>query len=180
VCVCAGTVLVLLHGSSELAERFEFISWGRSGRSAEGRYEIWSRGIDTLLSDLPIWGIGPDRFPSVAGTEMHNDFLGFAVERGLLGLLGLCLLGAMAFVRSIELFRIESAYGRLRSVAFPAAITATLTASMTHEVFHSREVWLIIAIQEAALWRVRRDGGASASRSSLRESPRLRTASETD
>jgi hypothetical protein len=149
-------VAMLMRGGAEFNERYQSVSWGRGERSAEGRFELWNRGADTLMADLPLWGIGPDRFRQIEGSEMHNDFLGFAVERGLLGLLGLCLFGALAVVRSIELFRIERARGRFRTAVFPAALAAMLAASMTHEVFHSREIWLMLAVQEAVLWRARR------------------------
>ncbi|MHC5210584.1 MAG: O-antigen ligase family protein [Planctomycetota bacterium] len=154
--LCLVAVLLLLRGGAEFTERFESMSWGRSERSAAGRFELWDRGADTLMSEFPVWGIGPDRFQQLEGSEMHNDLLGFAVERGLLGVLGLCLLGAMAVVRSIELFRIEHARGRLRAVVFPAALAASMAASLTHEVFHSRVIWLTVAVQEALLWRARR------------------------
>jgi hypothetical protein len=39
---------------------------------------------------------------------------------------------------------------------FPAALAAAMAASLTHEVFHSREVWLVLAVQEAFLGRARR------------------------
>ncbi|HZM01338.1 MAG TPA: O-antigen ligase family protein [Planctomycetota bacterium] len=155
-CLCLALAALLMRGNPELEERLQSISWDRSDRSAEGRFEIWNRGADTLMSGLPLWGIGPDRFRQLEGSEMHNDLLGFAVERGLLGLLGLCLLGVLAFARSIEVFRVVRAQGRLRGIVFPGVVAATFAASLTHEVFHSREVWLALAVQEAALWRARR------------------------
>jgi len=147
---------LLASAGPGLEEHLRSVSWGRGERSAEGRFEIWHRGSDTLLSDTPLWGLGPDRFRQIEGSEMHNDLLGFAVERGVLGLLGLCLLGAMAAVRGVNLFRLERARGRLRAAVFPAAVAATIATSMTHEVFHSRALWLVLALQEAALWRARR------------------------
>jgi O-antigen ligase len=154
--LCLVAVELVMRGGAELGERFQSISWARADRSASGRFELWDRGVDRLMSDLPLLGIGPDRFRQLEGSEMHNDFLGFAVERGLLGLLGLCLFAAMAVVRSIELFRLERARGRLRAAVFPAALAAAMAASLTHEVFHSREVWLVLAVQEAFLGRARR------------------------
>jgi O-antigen ligase len=149
-------LVLLMSGGSELSERLQSVSVARGERSADGRFELWQRGADALLSDLPVVGMGPDRFRQVEGSELHNDILGFAVERGLLGLLGLGLLFGSAVVRSVTLFRLERARGRLRAAVFPAALAAVLAASLTHEIFHSREVWLMLAVQEAALWRARR------------------------
>ena len=85
------------------------------------------------MAEAPLWGIGPDRFRQLKGPELHNDGLGFAVERGLLGLAGLLLLVALAAARSVELFRVERAAGRLRAAVFPAALAASIAASLTHE-----------------------------------------------
>jgi len=146
---------LLMQAGPELGEQVESTSWARHERSASGRYEIWGRGVDLLTSETPWWGIGPDRFRQITGHEMHNDALGFAVERGLLGLAGLCLLVALAAARSVELFRVECAAGRLQAAVFPAAVAASVAASLTHEVFHTREIWLLLALQEAGLSRAR-------------------------
>jgi len=153
--VGVAALAVLLQSGPELGERLESSTWARRDRSAAGRYEIWQRGADTLLAESPLWGIGPDRFRQLEGSELHNDGLAFAVERGLLGLAGLLLLVALAAARSVELFRVERAAGRLRAAVFPAAVAASMAASLTHEVFHTREIWLILALQEAGLSRAR-------------------------
>jgi hypothetical protein len=175
VIASAAALALLLQAGAELGEHVESTTWARRDRSAAGRYEIWRRGGDMLMAEVPLWGIGPDRFRQIEGSELHNDGLGFAVERGLFGLAGLCLLVALASARSIELFRVERAAGRLRAAVFPAALAASIAASLTHEVFHTREIWLLLALQEAALWRARLPL-ASASESESRVTPKSWTA----
>jgi hypothetical protein len=37
---------------------------------------------------------------------------------------------------------------------FPAAIVATLFESLTHQTFHFRELWVVLALQEAMLFKM--------------------------
>lgn len=104
------------------------------------------------------WGIGPENFRHVApqAKQLHNDALAFAVERGIVGLLGLGALFAVALLRSIVLVvrvarwptRVSPAH-----VVFVAALVAAFIESLTHQVFHFRAMWLVLALQEAALLR---------------------------
>ena len=80
--------------------------------------------------------------------------LAFAVERGVFGVLGLLMLAGVAVVRALYLLKIGCNNGQdvgLSSVAFLAAFAAVLVVSLTHQVFHSRAIWLVLAAQEAML-----------------------------
>jgi len=44
--------------------------------------------------------------------------------------------------------------GRLVVVVFLAAIVAAMVESLTHQTFHFRELWLVLAFQEAMLFKM--------------------------
>src|SRR5690606_5374458 len=107
------------------------------------------------------WGIGPENFRYVAkqGKQLHNDSLAFLVERGPFGLLGLILLFIVAFLRAgVLVVRAKRHPGVVSAalVVFLAALVAGLFESMTHQVFHFRALWVVLAFQEAALLRTAR------------------------
>jgi hypothetical protein len=85
--------------------------------------------------------------------EAHDDYLAALIERGVLGLLGLALLGA-GIARRIP----AVAGGRLRAdyaavVPFPAALVAavagTMVAAAVYELLHVRHVWTLFALLAA-------------------------------
>jgi O-antigen ligase len=141
-------------------ERIESIVSGRTDRSTGERFEIWTRAVEILIEDKNSWlGIGPENFRVVdkLGKQLHNDFLAFLVERGLLGVLGLVAFAVTALMKSINLLKMyrksppgQSSFG---VVVFLAGIVATLFESLTHQVFHTHQFWLVLALQEAVLFR---------------------------
>jgi hypothetical protein len=83
------------------------------------------------------------------------------VERGLLGTLGLVSFAIIAVGRAASIFLIankEPAGARLAVVVFLAAMIAILVESLTHQVFHFRELWLVLALQEALLFKMATSG----------------------
>ena len=156
----AAAFLAFTSEASDIEARLQSVFLDRGERSAHTRFGIWDKGVQMLQEELPVMGIGPGRFRDLEGDEMHNDLLSFAVERGVLGLVGLCVLGALVIGRSMRTFRADpSPDGRWR-VVFPAAVVALLAESQTHEVFHVREAWLVLALQEAVLWGAPRPASA--------------------
>jgi hypothetical protein len=145
-------------------DHLENIVSGRAERSSEGRFTLWERGMNELLEgNMSIWGIGPENFRVVdwLGKQLHNDLLAFTVERGLLGALGLVLFGVTALRRAIYLLLIYSKfpdYPRLEVVVFLGGIMATFFESLTHQVFHAQQLWLLLAVLEAMLIRVDASG----------------------
>ncbi|MHA2092513.1 MAG: hypothetical protein ACW98K_16830, partial [Candidatus Kariarchaeaceae archaeon] len=87
-----------------------------------------------------------------------NDLLAFSVERGLLGTIGLVLLALFAIYKAMYLL-LEYNKHRDRShlvvVVFLAAIAAALVESQTHQIFHARWLWLVLAMQEAMIIQLR-------------------------
>ena len=82
------------------------------------------------------------------------------VERGVLGVLGLVMLSGVAVIRAVYLIKMGCNHGQdtgLSSVVFLSAFAAVLAVSLTHQVFHAREIWLVLAAQEALLAHHERD-----------------------
>lgn len=155
-----GSALILVVRADEgYRSRLESIVIGRADRSSAGRIDLWLGGVEVLMErQVLAWGIGPENFRHVApqAKQLHNDALAFAVERGIVGLLGLAALFAVALLRSMVLVvrvarwptRVSPAH-----VVFVAALVAAFIESLTHQVFHFRAMWLVLALQEAALLR---------------------------
>lgn len=153
---------------------FERIFLGRAERSSGGRFDLWQRGFDVFLyHGAFLWGVGPENFREVDGhgNQLHSDFMAFLVERGLLGVLGLVLLAGVALGRSASLIWMYHKHpdrAGLAGFIFLGAMVAALVESLTHQVFHFRELWLVLALQEAMAFRMLRVGhGAERGRQSL-------------
>ena len=141
---------------------FERIIVGRFDKSSEGRYDLWGRGLEALLEhNAFFWGVGPENFRIVdsaqTDNQLHNDTLAFLVERGLIGLTGLALFAGITLVKAvhiIQLYRDDPKRARIGVVVFLAVLMATIVESLTHQIFHTRELWLILAVQEAVLYKM--------------------------
>jgi len=163
VAVVGGVLLFLASENQSYQDHFERIFLGRVEKSSEGRFSLWQRGVVALReSDNLLLGIGPENFRDVDVLEkqLHNDLLAFSVERGLLGVLGLLALAGVALSRAIYCLRIGLSDAQdpdLSAVVFLAAFASVLVVSLTHQVFHSREIWLVLASQEALIAHFERD-----------------------
>jgi O-antigen ligase len=162
IMILGGAFYIISGLNQGYQEHFERIIFGRAERSSEGRFSLWQRGVDVLLDHGALfWGVGPENFREVdaAGTDnqLHNDTLAFLVERGLIGVLGLVLFAGIAMtsaVRIIQIFSKDPKRGRLELVVLLAALTAAMIESLTHQIFHTRELWLVLAVQEAVLYKM--------------------------
>ena len=57
-------------------------------------------------------------------------------------------------------------------VVFLAMLIATIVESLTHQVFHTRELWLVLAVQEAVLYKmITSDYGIESVVASIKRSP---------
>jgi O-antigen ligase len=154
-----GLFYLVASQNESFQEHLQGILLERADRSSSGRFDLWQDGIDHLLEhNIPVWGVGPENFRIFGekGKQLHNDMLAFVVERGLIGLLGLVLLGVIAIGRAFYLFIIHSKSpqrSQIVVVVFLAAMIATLVESLTHQIFHARQVWLVLALQEAMLYK---------------------------
>ncbi len=155
-----GLVFLVVNFNAGYKEHFEHIFLGRAERSSEGRLYLWQRGFDAFLDHgVYVLGVGPENFREVdgRGKQLHNDFMAFLVERGFLGVIGLVLLAAVALSRSVQLILLHRKYPDrigLEGVIFLAALCAAMVESLTHQFFHFRELWLLLAFQEGLLLKM--------------------------
>jgi len=159
----AGLFSIVLSQNQDYRDHFEKIITGRAEKSSGGRFGLWKRGIDVFEErNVLLWGVGPENFREVdmaqSDNQLHNDFLAFTVERGLIGVSGLMLFAIIAISRAMYLLLMYARYpGQigLVVVVFPGIIAAILLVSLTHQIFHARELWLVLGLQEAMVFRFR-------------------------
>jgi hypothetical protein len=162
ILILGGALYVAGSQSPDQVNHFERIILGRYEKSSGGRFDLWGRGIDVLLEhNAFLWGVGPENFRLVDASgndnQLHNDTLAFLVERGLIGLIGLGLFAGITMSKAIHILQIfekDPKRARFGVVVFLAALAATLVESLTHQIFHTRELWLVLAVQEAVLYKM--------------------------
>lgn len=153
----AGVFYVIISQNQTYSDHFERIILGRFDKSSGSRFNLWQRGINVLIDhNSLLWGVGPENFrvvdPAQTDNQLHNDTLAFLVERGLIGLLGLALFAGIALRRALTILQISfktPQRARLELVVFLTVIVATMIESLTHQIFRTRELWLVLAVQEA-------------------------------
>jgi hypothetical protein len=135
----------------------------RVGSSSENRIRIWSQ-LRESYARSPL-GIGPgnSRVRTVSveqrarpGTskakEAHSDYLGYAIERGPIALVGLLMLLGAAFGRAFVSLRnaVRGTGKTAADGAFAAAMIGGLVASSVHslviEKLHFRHFWVFLAV----------------------------------
>lgn len=157
-----GLFFFVLSQNQAYQRHFESIIVGRAEKSSGGRFDLWQRGLDVLIDHNGfLWGVGPENFREVDAAQrdnqLHNDFLAFTVERGLLAVVGLMLFAVMAVSRALYLLKMHiknAERPRPEVVVFLGTLVAVLVISLTHQIFHARELWLLIALQEAMVFKV--------------------------
>ena len=156
ISLLGGLFFIVVSQNQSYLDHFEKIFVGRYERSSEGRFSLWQRGIDVLLErNSFLWGVGPENFrvldAAQTDNQLHNDTLAFLVERGLIGLLGLALFAGITLRNAIRILQISNKAperARLEMVVFLAVFIATIVESLTHQLFRTRELWLVLAVQE--------------------------------
>jgi hypothetical protein len=161
--VAAGLFYFTISLSPDVLARLQHLTTERVGYTAGQRLDLWQGGSEALFSSKSILGVGLDNYrDSFAGKTLHNDFLEFGVERGVIGLLGLFLLGfeAMSNAAKMLLIQIKS-QGKARptAVIFIAMLVAALLVSNANQIFHFRILWLGLALQESILLRMMSSAG---------------------
>ncbi len=157
--VLGGIAALAISHNQRYEEHFQSIIVGRAERSSGGRFHLWTRGVNVLLDGrIGLWGIGPNNFRVIdwQGKQLHNDFLAFLVERGILGVVGLVVLALSAMTRAFNLLLLSLKSlerARLVEAVFLAVVVATLVESLTHQIFHDRQLWLVLALLEAMVYK---------------------------
>ena len=77
--------------------------------------------------------------------SLHNDYLAFLVERGILGLTGLLLLNIALLRRAAWVVGTGRRQG-IRAAALAAGVVATVAGSLFHEEFHYRHAIVLFAL----------------------------------
>lgn len=148
-------------GSAELGQFESESLLRRVAHSSEDRARIWGNLLRTYAR-RPV-GIGPGnsallelsveqrvRRESLLSKEAHNDYLGYLVERGPLGLLGLLALKVEAFYWIGRWWGQRRKQGQRSGGALAAAaiggLVATSMHSFTIEMLHFRHAWLFLAV----------------------------------
>lgn len=160
--IFGGMLYIIGSRNPVILNHFEKIIVGRFDKSSGGRFNLWSRGINVLLEhNSYLWGVGPENFRVVdaaqTDNQLHNDTLAFLVERGLIGLAGLALFAGIMLIKSGKIIKIYEKYPErapIGVVIFLAVLGTTIVESLTHQVFHARELWLVLALQEAVLYKM--------------------------
>ena len=131
---------------------------GRLDRGVPSRLAIWGEAWRAAGSQVAV-GVGPGVAKLIpVGTTtlqkgLHNDYLAFLIERGLLGLLGLVALVAVLLRwsgRLLEAVVPDPGGGWLRPAGLSAAVVANLVVATNHESFHFRHVWILFGLVWAA------------------------------
>jgi len=147
----AGTGLAVVLANSE-----HFLD--RLPKSAGERSVVWSSGIRSFLDNPLGIGVGPAGFREVGYVSgghygigrrisLHDDYLAFLVERGVIGFAGLLLLFASlgrALLGLLERSRTDDEL--ISAAALTGMFVFILADSAFHEVTHYRHVWLAFSL----------------------------------
>lgn len=133
-------------------------SVGRADKSLTGRLGLWTQAVARTGPQV-LTGIGPgqaktalqisngsvNRQGELAVHSLHNDYLAFLVERGILGLAGLLWLYAALTRRAGRLSLTGWRWG-VWLPALGAGFVATAADAFFHEAFHYRHVVVLFAL----------------------------------
>jgi O-antigen ligase len=136
---------------------------GRFGKSSESRLRIWGQ-LRERYAQSPL-GIGPgnskflqlsiatrERAESYYGKEAHNDYVGYAVERGPFALIALLVIIWAAVRRPWQAWssapgsRWREGIAGTWTAALIAGIAASSAHSFTVEKLHFRHFWFFLAL----------------------------------
>lgn len=132
---------------------------GRTGQSAEARETLFGETY-ALYYDHGVLGGGPGstklelaarQAPYVK--EAHDDYVAALIERGLLGLAGLFLLGGSVATRvwSVVARPLKPAFADVvpRPACLLGAVAAVAVAGSVYEALHMRHVWALFGVVAA-------------------------------
>jgi O-antigen ligase len=131
---------------------------GRAGKTLAGRLGLWSEAM-ARAGTRALVGVGPgeakaqlqiasgsvNRNGVLTVHSLHNDYLAFLVERGILGLSGLLLLYGALLRRAAWVVGTGRRQG-IRAAALAAGVVAIIAGSLFHEVFHFRHAIVLFAL----------------------------------
>ena len=138
--------------SPDVLARLEHLTTDRAAHTAGERLDLWGSGAEILFSPKSILGVGPSNYRDFFENKtLHNDFLEFGVERGVIGLLGLAIFTGEAWNNAAKVLLRQIKSGsmtRPNGVIFIAMLFGILLESNAHQIFHFRSIWLALALLE--------------------------------
>ena len=138
--------------SPDVLARLEHLTTDRAAHTAGERLDLWGSGAEILFSPKSILGVGPSNYRDFFENKtLHNDFLEFGVERGVIGLLGLAIFTGEAWNNATKVLLSQIKSGsmtRPNGVIFIAMLFGILLESNAHQIFHFRSIWLALALLE--------------------------------
>lgn len=156
--LAAGIFLFALNQFPDIMASLQHLTTDRAAHTAGERLHLLGGGTEVLFSSKAIFGVGPNNYRDfLENKTLHNDPLEFGVERGVIGLLGLALLGGEALNSAVKILlkQIKSGVTTQPSgVIFVAMLFGILLESNAHQIFHFRTVWLALALLEATHFRM--------------------------
>lgn len=166
VTIMTGLFLFAISQSPEVRASLEHLTTDRAAHTAQERLFLWGGGTEVLFSPQSILGVGPSNYRDfLENKTLHNDFLEFGVERGVLGLLGLALLGGEALNSAFKIL-LNQIKSRTRpsGVIFLAMLFGVFLEANAHQIFHFRTVWLGLAVLEATVFTMKSPSIGTASK----------------
>jgi O-antigen ligase len=158
VTLAAGLFLFTLSQFPDVLASLAHLTTDRAAHTAGERLFLWGGGTEILFSQKSILGVGPNNYRDfLENKTLHNDFLEFGVERGLIGLLGLVLLAGEALNSAVKILLQQKKSGDIArpvGVIFLAMLVGVFLESNAHQIFHFRSVWLGLALLEATHFRI--------------------------
>ncbi len=152
--LAAGLFIITISQFPDVMASLAHLTTDRAAHTTGERLHLWEGGAAVLFSQKAILGVGPDNYRDfLENKTLHNDTLEFGVERGVIGLLGLVLLGGEALNSAVKILlkQIKSGDTALPSgVIFLAMLFGIYLESNAHQIFHFRSVWLGLVLLEAA------------------------------
>ena len=133
-------------------------SWGRPTR-----YQMWGRAV-TLIGEHPLFGIGPNMFPQVAGFELtvpgsvphaHNMYLQVALDFGLLGL-GMFVVMLLTAIKQVRTYASTEGPLRLIRAGLAGSLVVYLVFGLVDAVAVGAKPtfipWTILALAASMRW----------------------------
>jgi len=148
---CAGVLLLVTaflpaeeFGRIDYGNQLLFYTIGRMSHSLDSRLTIinWSWNI---YESHPL-GVGPNGYSTLRGS-LHNDYVAFWFERGLLGLVGwgwLILATLWAPIRAAAQIPFADKQRCWTVLALGAGFLACALNAFSHEISHMRQLWMLM------------------------------------
>jgi hypothetical protein len=119
-----------------------FLTLGRVSTSLSRRLDLIAWAWEFYIRHP--WGTGPNSFHSL-WVSLHNDYLAFLFERGPIGVIGwLWMVGATLLTPLRAANQLVNGHQRWQVLALGAGFLACAVNALSHEISHTRQVWMLM------------------------------------